>query len=296
MKLWKKNQACSVYKHTYAYVFMLPAFLVLASVAFWPLLQVLINSFSDKMLFDSEQVRFVGLSNFWTIFKDDLFLKSVMHTMIFTVLSVSLETTFGMCLALLMHRPSPLRPFLRAMILIPWAIPTIISTKIWEWMLADVGGVVNYLLIKMGIVDQPVLFVSTPFLALITVVVVDVWKTTPFMALILLGGLQMVSQDSIDAGRLDGISPVRFFFKVVLPQLKGTLLVAISLRIIDAMRVFDMIYGLVGENPSILSIAGYIRQQMFAFQSLGVSSAAATTLLCVVSVVIYFLLRFRRQR
>ncbi len=295
IKLQQSLQGKSNLRGWAVYGFLLPAFLVVVWVALWPLIQVLFTGFTNKTLFQSQEVSFVGLANFVRLLKDPIFVRAVVNTVVFTASSVFLETVLGLIFATLMHYPTPYRTFLRTVILVPWAIPTIISTKMWEWMLADVGGVMNYLLQAAGIVDNPIMFVGTPLSAMLTVIVIDVWKTTPFMALILLGGMQLVSSDLVDVGRLDGISPWRFFFKVVLPQLRGTLVVAISLRVIDAMRVFDVIYGLVGDNPSTISMSCYIRQQMFAFQSLGISSAAATVLLLTVSVFIYILLSVRKK-
>jgi len=278
------------------FLFLLPALVVLLIVAFIPLVNVIYLSFTNQELFSLQSESFVGCANYTKIFNDPLFFVAIWNTLAFVLISVSLETALGVLFACLMHYQHPLRGFLRAIILIPWAIPTMISTKIWEWMLSDVGGVVNYFLIKLGIVDQPVLLSSHPTWALLTVALVDVWKTTPFVALIVLAGLQIIPQDCADAARIDGISPVRFFFRVTLPMLRNTIIVAVVLRLIESMRVFDVIYGLVGDNPATLSMAVYIRQQMFSFQSMGLSSAAASILLLLVGAVILVLLRLQNRK
>ena len=218
------------------------------------------------------------------------------NTLVFVIVSVFLETVLGVVFACFMHYKHPLRGFMRAVVLIPWGIPTMISTKIWEWMLSDVGGVVNDIALRMGLISKPVLLSSHPTWALFVVAIVDVWKTTPFVALMVLAGMQVVPDECADAARIDGVSPVRFFFRVMLPLLRNTIVIAVVLRVIESMRVFDVVYGLVGDNPSTLSLAVYIRQQMFSFQNLGVSSAAATSLLFIVGGVIFFLLRLHSRK
>ncbi|MCY4414213.1 MAG: sugar ABC transporter permease [Alphaproteobacteria bacterium] len=274
---------------------VLPLCLVIGVIALWPLIRVFMLSFTDKELFALTSAQFVGWDNFSYIFHDQLFLKSLYNTVLFVLVSVSAETILGVAFACLMHYQHPLRSCMRAMILIPWAIPTIISTKMWEWMLSDSGGVINEFLLWIGVLQQPMVFAAHPQYALWVVACIDVWKTTPFMALLILAGLQIMPQECADAARIDGISPLRFFFKVTLPLLRNTIIIAVVLRLIDAMRVFDVIYGLAGDSSATISLAVYIRQQMFSFQSLGISSAAATVLLIMVSSVIFILLRLRKQ-
>ena len=277
-------------------VCVLPAIIVLSVTALWPLARVLFLSLTNQELFSAADGEFVGLSNFQKIYTDPLFTTAFKNTIVFVFVSVFLETVLGVVFACLMHYKHPLRGFMRAIVLIPWGIPTIISTKIWEWMLNDVGGVVNDIALRLGFISKPVLLSAHPTWALFVVAIVDVWKTTPFVALMVLAGMQIVPEDCADAARIDGVSPVRFFFRVMLPLLRNTIIVAIVLRVIESMRVFDVIYGLVGDNPSTLSLAVYIRQQMFSFQNLGVSSAAATILLFIVGGVIFLLLRLRSKR
>lgn len=277
-------------------VCMLPVVILLSVTALWPLVRVLCLSFTDQGLFSSVDGNFVGWSNFQKIYTDPLFMMAFKNTIVFVFVSVFLETVLGIFFACLMHYKHPLRGFVRAVILIPWGIPTMISTKIWEWMLSDVGGVINDIALRLGVISKPVLFSSHPVWALFVVAIVDVWKTTPFVALMILAGMQVVPEECADAARVDGVSPVRFFFRVMLPLLRNTIIIAVVLRVIESMRVFDVIYGLVGDNPSTLSLAVYIRQQMFSFQNLGVSSAAATALLVLVGGVIFLLLRLRSRK
>ena len=274
---------------------VLPVVCVLAIVALWPLLRVFYLSFTNQELFSVSSGAFVGLQNFYKICKDELFMKAVTNTVVFVAISVLLETVFGVFFACLMHYKHPLRGFMRAVVLIPWGIPTMISTKIWEWMLSDVGGVINSISMNMGLIEKPLLLSAHPTWALFVVAVIDVWKTTPFVALLILAGFQIIPEECADAARIDGVSPLRFFFRVTLPMLRNTIITAIVLRVIEAMRVFDVVYGLAGDNPSTLSLSVYIRQQMFSFQSVGMSSASAIILLLFVGSIIFLLLKMRSK-
>ena len=138
----------------------------------------------------------------------------------------------------------PGRSLVRAAVLIPWAIPTIVSAKMWGWMMHDQFGILNHMLMGLGLISSPLAWTASPDLALTAVIMVDVWKTTPFMALLILAALQMLPTDCYEAARVDGIHPVRVFFKVTLPLIKPALMVAVIFRLLDALRIFDLIYVL----------------------------------------------------
>ena len=162
----------------------------------------------------------------------------------FTLVSVSIETVLGIVVALILNAAFPGRGIMRAIILIPWAIPTVVSAKMWNWMLHDQFGVINDMLLRLGLIAAPITWTANPDTALWAVVMVDVWKTTPFMALLILAALQMLPQDIYEAARVDGVHPVRVFFRVTLPLIRPALLVAVIFRALDALRVFDLIYVL----------------------------------------------------
>ncbi len=172
---------------------------------------------------------------------------------------------------------------LRAAVLIPWAIPTVVSAQMWSWMFHDVFGVINHVLLAAGLIDQPIAWTASPDTALIAVILVDVWKTTPFMALLLLAGLQMLPQECYESARVDGVHPVRMFLKVTLPLLKPALLVALIFRCLDALRMFDLVYVMTGNNEDTMMMSVYARQQLVDFQDVGYGSAAATCLFLIVA-------------
>jgi trehalose/maltose transport system permease protein len=180
----------------------------------------------------------------------------------------------------------------RAAVLIPWAIPTVVSAQMWSWMFNDVFGVINHVLLAIGLIDQPIAWTASPDTALLAVILVDVWKTTPFMALLLLAGLQMLPQECYESAKVDGVHPVKVFLKVTLPLLKPALMVAIIFRALDAMRIFDLIYVMTGNNKDTMSMSVYARQQLVDFQDVGYGSAAATLLFLIIALftVIYLTL------
>jgi trehalose/maltose transport system permease protein len=155
----------------------------------------------------------------------------------------------------------------------------------WGWMLHDLYGVVNAALLRLGLIDAPWAWLAEPKLAFAAVVAVDVWKATPFMTLLILAALQVLPREIYQAGKIDGASPVRMFLRVTMPLIRPALLVAIIFRGLDAMRVFDVIYVLTGNNPATTTMSVYARQQLVDFQDVGYGSAAATSLFLIVALV-----------
>jgi len=273
-----------------AWTFLAPTLIVLAAVAGWPLLRTVWFGFTDADLSDISRYRFIGLANYlefdngewYGVLADAQWWGAVWRTLWFALVSVSLETVLGMVVALALNVRFPLRGVLRAAILIPWAIPTVVSAKMWGWMLNDQFGVINHLLMSLHLIAQPVAWTASPDLAMWAVIVVDVWKATPFMALLILAALQMLPADCYEAGRVDGIHPVRMFFQVTLPLIRPALVVAVIFRALDALRVFDLIYVLTSNSNSTMSMSVYARQQLVDFQEVGYGSAASTLLFLVI--------------
>jgi len=287
-----------------AWLFLAPTLLVLAAVAGWPLLRTVGFSFTDADLADISSDRFIGLANYlehdqgawYGVLADPQWWGAVWRTIWFAAMSVSLETVLGMVVALALNVRFRLRGLLRAAILVPWAIPTVVSAKMWGWMLNDQFGVINHLLMGLHLIDQPVAWTASPTLAMWAVVMVDVWKATPFMALLILAALQMLPTDCYEAGRVDGIHPVRMFFRVTLPLMAPALGVAVLFRTLDALRVFDLIYVLTSNSNSSMSMAVYARQQLVDFQEVGYGSAASTLLFLVIVMLTLSALALTRWR
>lgn len=197
-------------------------------------------------------------------------------------------------IALTINAHMPGRGLVRAAILIPWAIPTVVSAKMWAWMLHDLYGVVNVLLMTLGLIDRPWAWLADPTLSMAAVILVDVWKATPFMALLTLAALQVLPQDIYEAARVDGVGPVRTFFHITLPLIRPALLIAVIFRSLDALRVFDVIYVLTGNNENTATMSVYARQQLVDFQDVGFGSTAATCLFVIVALITTAVITFGR--
>ena len=266
-----------------AWLFVTPMLIAVALVAAWPLGRTIAFSFTDAYLDTLDSWAVVGFANYVALFQDPLWWRAVGTTGAFTIVSVGLETLLGLVIALTLNAHMPGRGLLRAAVLIPWAIPTVISAKMWGWMLHDLYGVVNAGLMKLGLIDAPWAWLAEPKLAFAAVVAVDVWKATPFMTLLILAALQVLPREIYQAGKVDGVPPIRMFLRVTLPLIRPALLVAIIFRGLDAMRVFDVIYVLTGNNPANTTMSVYARQQLVEFLDVGYGSAAATAMFLIVA-------------
>ena len=197
---------------------------------------------------------FVGLQNYINMFQDSSFLEGLKNTLIFTVVSVFIEFIIGLAIALAINRAFRGRGLVRAAILVPWAFPTVISAAMWRLMFQDQVGIINYVANTLGLINQPILSNNT--LLLIGAILVDVWKTTPFMALLLLAGLQTIPGDVYEAARVDGANVLQRFFLITLPLLKPSILVAVLFRTLDSYRVFDLFW--VISNHQLESLSTYV--------------------------------------
>ncbi len=225
-----------------AFWLIIPAFIAIAMTAFIPLVQTFYDSFFKWSLRPGFEREFLGLKNYIDLFQDARFLNSLWNTIYFTVASVLLEFLIGLGVALLMNAKFKGRGFMRAAMLIPWAVPTVISSQMWRWMYNDNYGVISNLLYNLGILEEGTPILSDPSLAMNAIVSVDVWKTTPFVALLLLAGLQTIPSQLYEAARIDGASKWRQFTSITLPILKPTIAVTLIFRTLDALRVFDIVY------------------------------------------------------
>lgn len=267
-----------------AWLFVAPMIIVLTAVAAWPLARTIWFAFTDARLDDMAGAQFVGLANFSYLLSDPEWWGAVWNTVVFTFFSVGLETALGLVIALTLNAHFVGRGVLRTAVLIPWAIPTVVSAQMWNWMFNDVFGVLNAILIGLGFIDKGIAWTASPDTALAAVIAVDVWKTTPFMALLILAGLQMLPSECYEAARVDGIHPVKVFWKVTLPLVAPALLVAVIFRTLDALRIFDLMYVMTGNNKSTMSMSVYARQQLVEFQDVGFGSAAATCLFLIIAI------------
>jgi multiple sugar transport system permease protein len=252
--------------------FVIPALALLTLVTVYPVTYVVVLSLQRRMpIFDIS--RFVGLDNYLFLLRDDRFWNALGNTAYFTALSVTVELLLGLAVALLMERLFRLKGVARAVILVPWAIPTVVSARMWEWIFNTDFGVLNYL------TGVRINWLGSPFWAMHAAVAVDVWKTTPFVAILLMAGLQAIPRDLYQAARVDGAEPWAVYRHVTLPLLRPVILVVLLFRTLDAFRVFDAIYVLTGGGPAntteTLSIYAY--RVLFQTLQFGYGSALAVT-------------------
>lgn len=279
-----------------AWLFLAPTFLVLALVAGWPLVRTVWFSLTDASLTNLSGAQFVGLKNYisWitlssgrTVYRgllaDPFFWGAAWNTVKFTIVSVSLETVLGLIVALVLNAEFKGRGFVRAAILIPWAIPTIVSARMWSWMLNDQFGILNDMMLSLGLISQEIAWTANPETAMTAVLIVDVWKTTPFMALLILAGLQMVPKDMYEAAKVDGIHPIKVFWSVTLPMIRPALMVAVIFRMLDAMRVFDLIYILTPNNAQTRTLSVLARENLFDFDKFAYGAAVSTMLFLIIA-------------
>ncbi|CAN7678676.1 carbohydrate ABC transporter permease [Rhizobium sp. LjRoot258] len=271
--------------HRAAWLFLLPVIVAMLVVAVWPLGRTFFFAFTDAYLDDPSVYSMVGLDNFIEVFNDHSWWLAVRNTLVFTVVSVTIETALGLAIALLINEAIPGRGLARAAILVPWAIPVVVATRIWEWMLNDQFGVINKILVALGFIDHGVAWTASSSLIMGVVIFIDVWMTTPFMVLLILAGLQMISQEIFEAAEVDGIPAWKRFWSITLPMLRPAIGVAVLFRVLDALRMFDLSYVLAGSNEKVMTVSIYARDRLISFQELGVGSSASTWVFLLVALV-----------
>ncbi|MFD2646958.1 carbohydrate ABC transporter permease [Devosia albogilva] len=276
--------------------FLLPMMIALFVVAGWPLLRSIWFSFTDATLNDLYGAEWIGFGNYLqirtlesgrTIYRgvlaDPDWWNAVWNTVRFAFWSVIWETVLGMIVALVLNAEFRGRGIVRAAILIPWAIPTIVSAKMWAWMLNDQFGILNDLGMRLGLLSQKVAWTASADTAMLAVLVVDIWKTTPFMALLILAGLQMIPKDIYEAADIDGVHPVKQFFRITLPLVRPALMVAIIFRVLDALRIFDLIYVLTPNSDATKTMSVISRENLFEFNNFAEGSAQSTLLFLIIA-------------
>lgn len=275
-----------------------PMLLVLAAVAAYPLYRSIYFSFTDAKLDLIDQAQWIGFENYYSatggVLRDPEWWNAVSNTLFFTVCSVVLETLLGLIVALCLHRKFKGRGIFRSIILVPWAVPTVVSAKMWNWILNDQFGIANDFLMKIGVLSEPIAWTSNPHTVMPMIIFIDVWKTTPFMALLILAGLQLVPDHIYQAAKVDGVSSLRLFFRVILPCIAPSISVAVIFRSLDALRVFDLIYVLTPSNPLTNSMSVFTRQNLFDFDQFAYGSAASSLLfliICLLTISYLFLNR-----
>jgi len=272
------------------YFLVLPTVIVILAVTAYPIINSFWLSLLDNPL--SPVTHLVGLSNFVQLFGSSEFRGSIATTFIFTLVSVALETLFGLGIALLINGTFPGRGLVRASILVPWAFPTVISAQIWYLMYNDRTGIVSYILQQIHLLAPGATLLQTNGGIITAAIITDVWKTTPFMALLLLAGLQTIPTEMYEAASVDGSTRFQQFWTITLPMLTGPLVIALLFRTLASMGVFDLLYILGGNQ--VQSLASFSYNNMFTRSTFdfapGVAAAVVLFLLGVILSLLFVLL------
>ena len=265
--------------------YVIPALVLLSFVTIYPVFYVFYLSLQRRLLiFDIS--RFAGFGNYLFLLSDERFWNALKNTAYFTALSVSLELLLGLAIALLLNRPFRFRGGIRAIVLVPWAIPTVVSAKMWEWIYNTDFGILNYL------IGSKINWLGSPLWAMNAAVFMDVWKTTPFVAILLMAGLQVIPQDLYQAARVDGAGSWFIFRRITLPLLKPVILVVLIFRTLDAFRVFDAVYVLTGGGPANTTETLSIYAYKVLFQTLQFgygSTLSVVVFLCTGGISVFYI-------
>ena len=269
-----------------------PAVLLLVGIAGVPILAAAWMSLHRVILVFRER-RFVGLANYVFLARDSRFWDALAHTVYFAIVSVGLEFVLGLAFAVMLDRAVRGRALLRVAVVLPWAIPTVVSARMWAWMFEPDRGLIARMPFMRG-----VNWLGQPGYAMHLAIFVDVWKSTPFVALLLLAGLQTIPADLYRAARIDGASSWRIFRSITLPLLRPSILVALLFRTLDAFRVFDVVYVLTGGGPanttetlSIYAFKTLMRDGDFGYGT----TLAVATFACVMAISAVYLRTLGRQ-
>ena len=262
-----------------ALLFLLPSFFFVALFSIFPIIESFRLSFYRLILtLPWLGQKMVGWENYSDLLSDPVALTSIRTTLIFIAGTIPLELLLGLGIALVLNEVFRGRGLLRAVVLIPWAIPTVVSSQMWRFIFNDRYGLVNFTLFGAD-TSRYLAPLADPYLALTAIMIAEIWKTTPFAALILLAGLQSIPDDLYEAASIDGATPWQKFRHVTLPLLKPALLLALLFRTIDSLRVFDLVFVMTQGGPAdatnVLQFYGY--KKTFAEGMIGYGSAIAVT-------------------
>ncbi len=293
-RLWNPS-AREMKEANLALLFIAPTLLIVGVVFVWPVLYSAWLSLNRLNLDVSPNATFVWLHNYAVIFSDPAFgpdvLATTLRTVLFTVISVPLELLFGLAFALLLNEEFRGRTFFRSVMIVPYAMLTISNGLVWNYILDPTYGTLNVLLQRLGLISNYQNWLGTPAGAMGWVIVADVWKTVPFMIIILLAALQTFPSNMYKAAEVDGAGILQRFWRITLPMLRPAILVALVLRTLGAFRVYNIIYVLTGGGPADATnvLSYYIYEQAFIDFHIGYASAVAylTTIAMVLIILVY---------
>ncbi len=293
IKVKKRRLSLDARNNLIGYGLIAPALVALIAIGVIPILITVSYSFQYYVLTDPLNKSFVGLDNYITLFTNPLFWRIFGNTMIFAVLSMAFELILGFAGAILMTRIRRARGLVRTAVLIPWALPGIIIAYIFSYMFNDQMGVLNSILIASGVSDTGVSLLTSGAGAMLVVVLADTWKQFPYVALMLMAGLQTISPEYYEAASMDGASRRQQFFRITLPNLKGIILIVLLFRTMGAVRIFDIIFGITGGGPSnsTSTLLYQAYKYLFGDMNFGLGSALSTIITIIILVISFIYMK-----
>lgn len=277
-----KTETATSINRGFAYLVILPGLLLIGIVMLYPICYSLYLSLHQQNLARPwAGTVFVGLGNYAKAFQTAAFRQAFWQTLYFVGISIFVELLLGLGLALLLHQTFRGRNLVRGVVLLPWMLTPVVVAFMWGWILNDVYGVGNYLLLKVGLIDSPIQWLSTVGLAMRVIIAIDIWRETPFVSVILLAGLQGIPREASEAAKVDGANAWQRFLYITLPFLEPAIMVALLMRTMVALRFFDIIYVMTKGGPASSTevLATYTYKKAFVHFDMGFASAAATIIL-----------------
>ena len=278
----KKRKTAS----TFAYLTILPAVLLIIGLGIFPLIYTIYIS-THSLHADLSIGHYIGLQNYWKIITDKAFIHSLSLTIYFALISIVVQMILGLAVSMLLNQKFKGRGFMRAIVLIPWAVPTIVNANLWGFIYNGNYGLLNRILYAFNLIEKPVTWLGSARLAMNMIILADTWRMLPLYVIMILAALQTIPSSAIEAAEIDGASPFQKFLSIILPMLKPILLVVLILRTIQAFKVFDIIYVLTYGGPSngTMVVSFYSYYQMFRFLKFDYGSAVAIVVAVITLVI-----------
>jgi multiple sugar transport system permease protein len=288
----EKFQRLLLHDRTLGYLFLFPAILVIVGLVAYPFASAIVMTFQEKTA--GAPGRFIGLENYRELFSSEQFLRTVMNTVVYTAIGVGVKFLVGLSMALVLNQERFCNNLFRSFLLVPWAIPTVMSALNWRWIFDDASGLINNVLVRLNLIGEAVSWLSDPNLAMLSVITVVVWQGTPFFTMSFLAGLQAIPKELYEAAEIDGASVMQQFTNITLPRLHPIFVTATMLSAILTSSAIQFVLILTNGGPAdrtmIFSVLSY-HLALGGAQRLGMGAAVSLIFFPVLVVFIVFLTR-----